>query len=51
MKQRLQKIYTSLLKLIPIVSCLMLSAVVNSSGSWVRGQEELPADAKKYRKF
>ncbi len=51
MKETFRKVCTSCLKLIPVCAALMVSLSVNSTGSWIHGQEELPAGAKKYRKF
>lgn len=51
MKEKLQKIYNVCLGLIPVCASLMLIINTNSTGCWFRGQDEIPASAKRYRKF
>lgn len=51
MKEKLQKLFNVCLGLIPVCAAFMLTSVVNSTGCWVQGQEEVPAGAKRYRKF
>ena len=51
MKNKFQKIYAMLLGVIPICTAIMLTISANSTGCWIKGQEELPEGAKRYRKF
>ena len=51
MKNKLTKFYNLCLGLIPVCAALVLSISVNSTSCWLQGQDELPADAKRYRKF
>lgn len=51
MKEKFKKLYNVCLKLVPVCASLMLLINANSTGCWVRGQDEPPADIRKYRKF
>lgn len=51
MKEKLQKLYNVCLGLIPVCASLMLIINTNSTGCWFKGQDELPASAKRYRRF
>lgn len=51
MKEKFRKVCNACLKLIPICAAFVVSLSVNSTGSWIHGQEELPQNSKKYRKF
>lgn len=49
--KKINKIYEKALKLVPICSSHMMVESVNSTSSWIRGQEKMPEGAKRYRKF
>lgn len=51
MKNVLQKISLIFLKMIPVCTAIMLTTAANTSASWIKGQDEVPASAKRYRKF
>lgn len=51
MRKFCNKIGSALLKLVPLCASIMMTTAVNSTATWYQGQEELPANAKKYRKF
>ena len=51
MKKKLQKISALSLGAIPVCAAFMLSGIINSTGCWINGQDEMPEGAKKYRKF
>lgn len=51
MKDMKNKIIGACLRLIPVCAAFIITAVVNSSGCWFQGQEELPTGADKYRKY
>lgn len=51
MKKVFKKTYLLLLKAVPICTAIMLATAANSTASWCRGQDEVPASAKRYRKF
>lgn len=48
---KLKKMYLSLLKAVPVCTAVMLSITANSTGSWIKGQDEVPKNIKNYRKF
>lgn len=49
--KKTQKVVLALLRLVPVCAAFMLSLNINSTGSWIKGQETPPKSAKKYRKF
>lgn len=51
MKNMLKKLYCACLAAVPVCAAFMMSTVVNSTTCWVQGQDELPENAKRYRKF
>lgn len=51
MKRIIKKLYLACLAAVPICSAFMLTTLVNSTTCWAQGQDELPKDSKKYRKF
>lgn len=51
MKEKLKNLYCKGLKFIPVFAAFMLFIGSNSAETWLKGQEEFPATAKKYRKF
>lgn len=51
MKEKMQKLSNLCLKIVPALAVFMLAISANSTGSWHCGQEELPENAKRYRKF
>ena len=51
MKNMLKKLYCACLAAVPVCAAFMMSTVVNSTTCWIQGQDELPENAKKYRKF
>lgn len=51
MKEKMLKLYNKCLKLIPVCATLMLAASANSSMCWIKGQDDVPASLKSYRKF
>lgn len=51
MKEKMKKLYAWSLKWVPVCACVMLAISANTTSSWFHGQDVLPADAKKYRKF
>lgn len=51
MKNMFKKMYLCVLKAIPVCTAIMLATMVNSTASWVKGQDEVPESARRYRKF
>lgn len=49
--KKLDKLCGKALKLIPVCASHMMVSNVNSTATWLKGQEKLPEGAKKYRKF
>ena len=51
MKNKIKKVYFALMGIVPVCVAFMVSTVVNSTSCWGIGQDEVPAGAKKFRKF
>lgn len=51
MKKIIKKIYIACLTAVPVCATFVLTNLTNSTSCWIRGQEEIPESAKKYRKF
>lgn len=51
MKNLKEKIVPAIMKLVPVCAAMMLVINANSTASIINGQPEVPASAKKYRKF
>lgn len=49
--KKLDKFYGLVLKFIPVCASFMLVSIVNSTTTWGRGQDKMPENSKRYRKF
>lgn len=51
MTKMAKNFYGIMLKVIPMCTAVMMTLSVNATATWTKGQEKLPANAKRYRKF
>ena len=49
--KKFTKLYAWALRAIPVCAAVMMAFSVNSTATWAKGQEEVPASAKRYRRF
>lgn len=51
MTKTAKSFYGIILRAIPVCTAVMMTLSVNAAATWTKGQEKLPANAKRYRKF
>lgn len=51
MTKTAKSFYGIILRAIPVCTAVMMTLSVNAAATWIKGQEKLPANAKRYRKF